>query len=305
MNFSESTPLNVLSLFDGISCGQLALSNSGFKVSKYFASEIENNSIAITQKNFPNTIQLGNVCEVETTDLPKIDLLIGGSPCQSFSSANAHSRNGLDGKSKLFWEYIRILTELNPRFFLLENVVMKPEWEAIITKAIGVDPVFINSADFSAQTRKRLYWTNIPVLKWKPKNILFPSILDIWEGPWLELNENQLSKLSKINPTIDKSNALTQAQSRKGSSSEYLTMLAKIKKAQNANGYRALTVNECEKLQTLPINYTQADGVFNSRRMNVIGNGWTVDVIAHIFKGITNPEQAEDEEFLFDTKDNL
>ena len=186
MNFVPS--LNVLSLFDGISCGQLALSNSGFNVSKYFASEIEKNSIAITQKNFPNTIQLGDVCKIDTADLPKIDLLIGGSPCQSFSSANAHSRNGLDGKSKLFWQYIRILTELNPKYFLLENVVMKPEWESIITKAIGVEPVFINSADFSAQIRKRLYWTNIPVLRWKPKNILFPSVLDIWEGPWLELN---------------------------------------------------------------------------------------------------------------------
>lgn len=287
--------MNVLSLFDGISCGQIALSRSGFKVDNYFASEIEKRSILITQKNFPNTIQLGDVCKIDSSKLPKIDIVIGGSPCQSFSSANAHSRNGLDGKSKLFWEFVRLVNEIKPEFFLLENVVMKKQWLEIITKALGVNPVFIDSADFSAQTRKRMYWTNIRIPEWGKKRILFPEILDKWDGPWLSLNENQFRKLSKLNPSIEKSNALTQAQSRKGSSSEYLTMLAKIKKAQNAEGYRPITPNECERLQTIPVDYTKADGVPDLKRMNAIGNGWTVDVVSHIFKGMNKNSSIHSE----------
>lgn len=278
--------MNVLSLFDGISCGQVALNRAGINIENYYSSEIDVNASKITKANFPKTIPLGDVCNIRSETLPKIDLLMGGSPCQSFSSANSRSRTGLDGKSKLFWEFVRLFKEINPKYFLLENVVMKPEWESIITKEMGVNPFFINSADFSAQIRKRLYWTNIPILRWEPKGILFKSILENWNGPWLKLNDNQLRKLFHINPPIERSNALTQAQSRKGSSSEYLTMLAKIKKAQNAEGYRAITPTECERLQTLPDNYTKVDGVFDSRRMNAIGNGWTVDVIAHILKGL-------------------
>ncbi|MCK9435080.1 MAG: DNA (cytosine-5-)-methyltransferase [Candidatus Cloacimonetes bacterium] len=287
--------MNVLSLFDGISCGQVALNRAGIDIENYYASEIDINACKITQANFPNTIPLGDVCKIKSEELGRIDLLMGGSPCQSFSYANTKSRTGLEGKSKLFWEFIRILKEVKPKYFLLENVIMKPEWEAIITKEIGVNPVYINSADFSAQIRKRLYWTNIPILKWRRKGILFKDILENWNGPWLELNDNQLRKLFHIDPSIEKSNALTQAQSRKGSSSEYLTMISKIKKAQQAEGYRALTPTECERLQTLPDGYTKVDGVFNSRRMNAIGNGWTVDVIAHIFKGL-NKELVEKEE---------
>lgn len=299
MESRSKKPIRVLSLFDGISCGQLALTRAGIEVEKYFASEIDEKSKIITQKNFPQTIQLGDVCKLKPEDIGEIDLLIGGSPCQSFSNANGHNRNGLEGKSKLFWEFARLLRELKPTFFLLENVVMKDKWASVITKEMGVNPIFIDSSDFSAQTRKRLYWTNIPVLNWKPKNIFFESVLSHWDGPWLKLNENQLNKLSKINPSISKSNALTQAQSRKGSSQEYLTMLAKIKKIQKNDGYRAITSNECELLQTLPLNYTRAEGVSETHRMNAIGNGWTVDVISHIFKGMFSEKSNQIEDVLF------
>ena len=153
--------MNVLSLFDGMSCGQIALDRLGIKVDNYFASEIDKHAIKITQKNYPNTIQIGSVTEVKGADLPKIDLLYGGSPCQSFSRSGDGS--GFDGKSKLFWEFVRVLKETNPKYFLLENVVMKKEWQDVITEALGVNPIQICSSKFSAQKRQRLYWTNIKI----------------------------------------------------------------------------------------------------------------------------------------------
>ena len=153
--------MNVLSVFDGMSCGQIALERAGLKIDKYFASEIDKNAIKVTQDNYPNTIQLGDVTKVTGDGLPSIDLLIGGSPCQSFS--NAGLRNGFDGKSKLFYEYVRVLKETKPTYFLLENVKMKKEWQDIISKELGVEPIEICSSLFSAQQRKRLYWTNINV----------------------------------------------------------------------------------------------------------------------------------------------
>lgn len=179
--------MNVLSLFDGMSCGQQALERQGIKVYKYYASEIDKHAIKITQKNYPNTIQLGSVVDVDIHNLDKIDLLIGGSPCQSFSFAG--KRKGMstkdeieilsldqylelkeqnfefEGQSYLFWEYMRILTDLrkvNPDVkFLLENVMMGEKWEKVLSRAIGVNPIEINSALVSAQNRRRLYWTNI------------------------------------------------------------------------------------------------------------------------------------------------
>ena len=167
--------MNVLSLFDGVSCGQIALNNAGIKYDKYFASEIDKHAIQVTQHNFPETIQVGNIIGLDTSTLPKIDLVFGGSPCQSFSRSGDGS--GFDGKSGLFWEFIRILNEVKPKYFLLENVEMKKEWEKIITDAVGVEPVMIDSKFFSAQKRQRLYWTNIPFDKnIEDKNI---HILDI------------------------------------------------------------------------------------------------------------------------------
>jgi DNA-cytosine methyltransferase len=152
--------MNVLSLFDGMSCGQIALKKLGIQVDNYFASEIDKHAIAVTMHNFPNTIQLGDVTKVFAKDLPKIDLLIGGSPCQGFSFAGKQL-NFDDPRSKLFFEFVRLLEETKPKYFLLENVLMKKEYEQIITDHLGVEPIFINSALVSAQNRKRLYWTNI------------------------------------------------------------------------------------------------------------------------------------------------
>lgn len=156
--------MNVLSLFDGMSCGRIALYEAGIKVNKYFASEIDKHAIAQTQLNFPDTIQLGDVTQVKGCDLPKIDLLIGGSPCQGFSFAGKQL-NFKDPRSVLFFEYVRILRELktiNPDIkFLLENVRMRKECELVISNELGLFPVEINSALVSAQNRVRLYWTNI------------------------------------------------------------------------------------------------------------------------------------------------
>jgi DNA (cytosine-5)-methyltransferase 1 len=175
--------MNVLSLFDGMSCGQQALERNGIKVDNYFASEIDKYAITVTMANYPNTKQLGSVVDVDGYSLPKIDLLIGGSPCQSFSFAG--KRKGMatkdeqeiltldhylqlksegfefEGQSYLFWEYMRLMYECKPKYFLLENVMMGEKWEKILSKAIGVNPIMINSSLLSAQNRQRLYWTNI------------------------------------------------------------------------------------------------------------------------------------------------
>lgn len=152
--------MNVLSLFDGMSCGQIALNKLGIKYNNYFASEIDKHAIKVTQHNYPKTIQLGDVSQIKTSDLPKIDLLIGGSPCQGFSFAGKQLAFD-DPRSKLFFEFVRLINELQPKYFLLENVKMKKEFELIITNYMGVSPIVINSALVSAQNRVRLYWTNI------------------------------------------------------------------------------------------------------------------------------------------------
>ena len=175
--------LNILSLFDGMSCGQQALERAGITVDNYFASEIDKYAMQVTMANYPDTKQLGSVVNVNGADLPKIDLLIGGSPCQSFSFAG--KRKGMatkceteiltlnhyldlkaygyefEGQSYLFWEFMRLLNECKPKYFLLENVEMSEKWEKVLSKAIGVNGIHINSSLVSAQNRKRIYWTNI------------------------------------------------------------------------------------------------------------------------------------------------
>lgn len=172
--------MNILSLFDGISCGQVALKRAGIKIDKYYASEIDKYAIQITQKNFPNTIQLGDVNKYSEWELPKIDLLIGGSPCQDLS-VSKKDRQGLKGeRSKLFYIYVECLKNFKPKWFLLENVNSMPkEAKEEITRLLGVEPIMINSALVSAQQRKRLYWTNIPgITQPEDKHIYLQDILE-------------------------------------------------------------------------------------------------------------------------------
>lgn len=269
---------NVLSLFDGMSCGQLALDTLGIKVNNYFASEIDPYAIKIAKKNYPNTKHIGSVVDVKGADLPKIDLLIGGSPCQSFS--NAGERTGMDGKSKLFWEFVRVLKETNPTYFLLENVRMKKEWENIITEQLGVKPILINSRLVSAQNRPRLYWTNIPNIE-QPldRGLVLADILeDTWDDKF-NLSEKACDYMSRLrngkprweyhtNPLNGKSACLT--------ANMYKGVPYGVIKEQ----LRRLTPVECERLQTVPDNYTA--GVSDTQRFKMLGNGWTIDVIAHI-----------------------
>ena len=174
--------MNVLSLFDGMSCGQIALNRLGIKYDKYFASEIDEYAIKVTQHNYPETIQIGDVLNVKGSDLPQIDLMFGGSPCQGFSFAGKRL-NFDDPRSKLFFEFVRLRDELKPKYFLLENVKMKKEHEQVITEHMGVEPIRINSKLVSAQSRERLYWTNIPGIEQpEDKGILVKDIIDYSGG---------------------------------------------------------------------------------------------------------------------------
>lgn len=183
----------VLSLFDGISVGRLALQRASIPVSQYFASEIDKHAITVSKNNWPEIIQIGDVRQVNGADYSNVDLLIGGSACQSFS--NAGKREGFDGKSGIFWEFVRVLKECKPRFFLLENVVMKKEWAAIISEALGVEYVEINSSLVSAQHRRRYYWfgqikdgvtTQIPIPQPEDKKIMLTDVIDQdYDGIWV------------------------------------------------------------------------------------------------------------------------
>ena len=276
--------MNVLSLFDGISCGQIALNRANVDYTTYFASEIDKYCIQVTQTHYPNTIQLGNVISLEMKkyNLPNIDLLIGGSPCQSFSSAG--TMDGFDGKSKLFWEYVRILNEVKPKYFLLENVVMKSEFKNIITDALGVAPILIDSKWFSAQRRKRLYWTNIPniILPYYDNGGTVKDILDECVDERFFLSDRAIARLSrnvftKPYDTIDtdKTGTLLSSYYKTNATGIYFD-----------DGYRKrkYTPTECEKLQTLPPNYTSGQSI--TQRYKMIGNGWTVDVVAHILSSL-------------------
>ena len=172
--------MNVLSCFDGMSCGRIALDRAGVEVDNYFASEIDKYAIQIATKNYPDTKHIGSVVDVKASDLPKIDLLIGGSPCQGFSFAGKQL-NFEDERSKLFFEFVRLLKECKPKYFLLENVKMKQEWQDVISQYLGVKPVEIDSSLFSAQQRKRLYWTNIPIkeIDTKNKDLVIADVLNV------------------------------------------------------------------------------------------------------------------------------
>jgi len=290
--------MNVLSLFDGMSCGQIALNQLGIKVDNYFASEIDKHAIKVTQSNYPDTKQIGTIIDVKAVDLPKIHLLFGGSPCQSFSRAGDGS--GFDGKSKLFWEFLRVLNETNPKYFLLENVVMRKEWEQVITDSLGVEPIKICSSNFSAQKRQRLYWTNIPfnsdiidrgitlndIVQGDREEILnCPLVLDAYPDESLKI-KNATKKGFLIANNGDSVNLeVPTSKTRRGR-----VGVGKTNTLNTACNYGIvkegklfkLNVNDFEALQTVPKDYTILAS--ENQRKRMIGNGWTVDVIKHIFR---------------------
>ena len=285
--------MNVLSLFDGMSCGQIALSKLGLKYDNYFASEIDKYAIQITQKNFPYTQQLGCVTTINTKELPPINLLMGGSPCQDLSRAKSDGEGLKGNRSGLFWEYVRVLNETQPDYFLLENVVMNKEDEQLITNELGVNPIEINSNLVSAQNRRRLYWTNIPnVNQPKDKGILIKDIL--LSEPFQLFQDQRIEDTKVLTKNYIKCDI-----SQKGYYSQQdrayfkdgkmccvpkSQVKSKVNVVESEGVYRRLSPIEVERLQTVPDNYTE--GVSDTQRYNMIGNGWTVDVIAHIFKNL-------------------
>ncbi len=268
--------MNVLSLFDGMSCGQIALNKLGIKYDNYFASEIDKYAIQVTQNNYPNTKQIGSVTEVNAKDLPKIDLLIGGSPCQGFSFAGKQL-NFEDPRSKLFFEFVRLMKETKPTYFLLENVRMKKEYQDVISKYLGVEPVIINSGLVSAQNRVRYYWTNIPTTQPLDLNITLNEVVGqdckgaSKRGRYISGNSGKTHQKEELRSDC-KANAMTTVSKN---------CMVKIK---STGELRNLYRNEAEALQCVPRDYTRKVTVSQSLKM--LGNGWTVDVIAHIFKGL-------------------
>lgn len=294
--------MNILSLFDGLSGGRIALDRANIKVDNYYASEIDKFAIQVSKNNYEDVQHIGSVLNVDVSKLESIDLLIGGSPCQSFSRAGDGS--GFDGKSKLFWEYIRILNDIrkyNPNVkFLLENVVMKKEWENLISETLGVKPILIDSKLISAQKRQRLYWTNISDNIEQPldKNI---NLIDfITENEKREIINDHGVVLEKYDNSIKIKNGtklgyliayhgdsvnleFPKSEARRGrvgiGKTNTLNTACNYGVFFNGNLLR-LNINDYEQLQTLPINYTNCVSEYQRRKM--IGNGWTIDVIVHI-----------------------
>ena len=306
--------MNVLSLFDGMSCGQLALDQLGIKVDTYYASEIDKYAIQIAKKNYPGTKHLGDVKNIKAKDLLPIDLLIGGSPCQGFSKAGK-GLNFSDPRSALFFEFVRILKETKPKYFLLENVRMKKEYQDIISEYLGVEPIQINSSLLSAQNRVRLYWTNLTNIK-QPvdKNIELKDILETGQvdrdksfcidanyfkggnlKSYYKKHRRQLV-FNLIIPEATKKGftviedgdcfdaTFIKSKTRRGRNMKYksncLTAAPYEYMKYTHPTYRKLLPIECERLQTVPDNYTE--GVSDTQRYRMLGNGWTIEVIKHI-----------------------
>ena len=284
--------MKVLSLFDGISCGMVALERAGIPVERYVAYEIDPNAIKISRKNYPMIEHCGDVITADFTQYRGFDLLIGGSPCQSLSIVQSKTRKNLDGKSKLFFQFVRALEEAQPKYFFFENVAsMNDESKQVISELLGCEPVLINSRIFSAQDRPRLYWTNIPLCVLPPeiaavlKDVLQTDVpekyyysesfdfhgFDKTVCATLHINGHDI--LKRVNSPLAKCQTLTAVC---GGNQQ--------KKVLENGRVRKLTPLEYERLQTLPDNYTA--GVCDGARYKAIGNGWTVDVIAHIFANL-------------------
>ena len=301
--------MNVLSLFDGMSCGRIALDRANIKVDNYYSSEIKDYAIKVANNNYPEDQKnrLGDITTINGSDLPTIDLLIGGSPCQDFSGANK-DRSGLDGiKSGLFYEWLRLKNETKPKYFLLENVRMKKEHQNIISNELGCEPFIINSSFYAPQLRHRLYWTNIPLCHNNPRSKNLNSIL-----------ENGFSDRKRARCLLESDSRPLSTPIKmfhRYYSTGFTTLIFKTERhyhncvnhynfhfkgmsakdidnhIHNSNidlsvyeGVRYLTPQEREDCQTVPRGYTK--GLTNNQVACILGDGWTIDVIAHIFQGL-------------------
>ena len=305
--------LVVLSLFDGISCGQLALIKAGVRFDEYLASEVNTKSIRITQHNNPFTKQLGDVRHIDGYRLRGVvNLLIGGSPCKNFSMAG--NRKGMttkseimvttldqylklksegfefEGESYLFWEFVRLLKEIKPAYFLLENVNMKKEWAMIITNALGVEPRSIDSSVASAQHRERLYWTNIPYTPIEDKGIVLGDVV-----------LGAICGAGKHGKKVYGTNKWKVGKWEFNKENKGYCLVSTRGHYKNTQGeMKGYTPEDAEALQTLPKGYTDVPGISNTARHEAIGLGWTVDVLTEAFfknlpwatKTIKNPKKA-------------
>ena len=293
--------MKVLSLFDGISCGMVALERAKIPVERYVAYEIEENAIKISKKNYPQIEHMGDVTKADFSQYAGFDLLIGGSPCQDLSvykTSSAEGWKGLDGsKSNLFYHYVRALKDIKPKYFLLENVAsMENKWVDAISKELGVNPIEINSSLVCAAERKRLYWTNIPTIgELENRHIMLKDIVvnaeEVPQKYWYDKPFVYNGDDKKVQCTLDIKGHrnMKEVYNLDGKCN---TILCdgdgghRVKKVYQNGRCRKLMPVEYERLQTLPDGYTE--GVADSRRYTCCGNGWTVDVIAHILKNIPN-----------------
>ena len=276
--------MKVLSLFDGISCGRVALDRVGIPVERYVAYEIDKHAIQISQNNYPDIEHQGDVTTANFSEYAGFDMVIGGSPCTYWSIARAgNGREVSTGLGfDLFMQYHRALTEAKPKYFLYENNhSISPTIKDMISEKLGVKPIMINSALVSGQQRKRMYWTNIPnITQPDDKYIMLSDVLEpdrVWKpvGHWAYQMWGDMLKIDKLYKlTNNKSATLTTKKTHP--QNYYLN--------EDKSQYTNLTVTEFERLQTLPDGYTK--GVADSHRYKAIGNGWTVDVVAHILKNL-------------------
>ncbi len=287
--------MKVLSLFDGISCGMVALERAGIPVEKYYSSEIDDSAIKISNKNYPNIIRLGDVTQWRKWDIAwsEIDLLIGGSPCQGFSFAGKQL-NFDDPRSKLFFEFVDILKHIkkrNPNVkFMLENVKMRKEYQDIISEHLGVEPIEICSSVIAVACRKRLYWANFEIKPIQQTESYFSDIIDKNDDNKKWLTDDEVEKLitwkgyeKKKEKAIRDYKTKIPCLLARGYQSKHKMMFLVYEN----NKYRYITHNEAELAMTLPLDYTNAD-IPPSKREQAIGNGWTVDIIAAIFKNLSN-----------------
>jgi len=303
--------INTLSLFDGMSCGRIALDRAGIEIDNYYACELDKYAVQVTQTNWPETVQLGDVTKWREWDIDwgSIDLLIGGSPCQGFSFAGKQLAFD-DPRSALFFEYVnilRFLKAINPNIkFMLENVKMKKDHLDVISKYLGVEPVFINSALVSAQNRQRYYWANWDFGQPEDRGSLLEEVLETgvvdrdkaycidanyYKGTnieqYIKKSRRQIAFTERRTDEAKRIRRAKELVARDDGKMNCLTATYSLKEhtiLDESVYYRKLTPIECERLQTVPDNYT--NHVSNTQRYKMLGNGWTVDVIAHIFRGL-------------------